>query len=275
MTPTSASADDAPRRGPTPRSIAWVDGRVVPARDATVPLTDDGFLRGDAVFDAALVRRGRTHAIDAHLARLRASAKAMGIRVPAIRQVITDLLLAWGEHDGSIKIVVTRNGTVRGLLTTPTWPETISLEVIEMPWRTVLSGVKTVSYAANQWAQRQALAAHADDALITQDAIAMELPTGAICWISDGVVHTPDPASLPILDSVTVRELAAITEVAFGVHPIADVLAADEVFVVSATRPILAVHAIGDSEFPAPGPVTTGLRTAFNAHIDATLDALT
>jgi hypothetical protein len=41
---------------PVGRPIAWVDGRVVPAGDATVPLTDDGFLRGDAIFEAVLVR---------------------------------------------------------------------------------------------------------------------------------------------------------------------------------------------------------------------------
>jgi branched-subunit amino acid aminotransferase/4-amino-4-deoxychorismate lyase len=57
-----------------------------------------------------------------------------------------------------------------------------------------------------------------------------------------------------------------------------DLRAADEVFVVSATRPTLPVHAvlIGDEELelPAPGPVTASLAAAFDEHIEATLDPL-
>lgn len=267
-------SEAARSRPATPRAIAWVDGRVVPASEATVPLTDDGFLRGDAVFDAMLVRRGRTHALDDHLARLRASAKAMGIRVPVVRQAILDLLLAWGEHDGALKLVVTRGGTLRGLVSPVSWPDSISLETVEMPWRTALSGVKTLSYAANQWALRQARDAHADDALIVDDGRLMELPSGAICLVLAGEVVTPDPGVLPVLDSVTVRHLATITDVRRATLTLADLDAADEVFVVSATRPVLPVHAVGDREYPAPGPVTADLHARFDEHIEATLDPL-
>lgn len=266
---------DVPRARPaSPRAIAWVDGRVVPASEATVPLTDDGFLRGDAVFDAILVRRGRTHALDDHLARLRASAKAMGIRVPVLRQVILDLLVAWGGHDGALKLVVTRGGVMRGLISPVSWPDSISLETVEMPWRSALSGVKTLSYAANQWALRQAREAHADDALIVDDGALMELPSGALCLVLDGEVVTPDPDQVPILDSVTVRRLADVADVRRSRLTVTDLDAATEVFVVSATRPVLAVHSVGEREYPAPGPVTAALRVRFDEHIEATLDPL-
>ncbi|HEX2028481.1 MAG TPA: aminotransferase class IV [Nitriliruptorales bacterium] len=180
-----------------PRPIAWVDGRVVPATEATVPLLDDGFLRGDAVFDAILVRRGRTHALE------------------------------------------------------------------------------PISYAANAWATRQARAQHADDALIVQDdGTVLELPTAAIVWVEDGALRAPDPGRLPILDSVTVAELRTVVDVQLGVHPLDQLLAASEVFVVSATRPVIPVHAIGDVEYPAPGAVTASVREAFLAHVDANLDPM-
>ncbi|MFP5308394.1 MAG: aminotransferase class IV [Actinomycetes bacterium] len=257
-----------------PRPIAWVDGRIVPADQATVPLLDDGVLRGDAVFDAMLVRRGRTHAADAHLARLRASAKALGIRVPVVRQAMTDLLAAWGEHDGAMKLIVTRSGTLRGLVQAVQWPASISLAVVDVPWRTAISGVKTLSYAANQWAQRQAQAAHADDALVATDGTVMELPTGALVVVRDGVLATPDPRLHPILDSVTVHELALVEPVERTILTVDDVRGADEVFVVSATRPVLPVHAIDDVELPAPGPVTADVAARFREHVDATLDPL-
>ncbi len=277
MDRTSAHPAGVDRRaGGTPRPIAWADGRILPATEATVPLTDDGFLRGDAVFEAVLVRQGRTHALEAHLARMRRSARALDMRLPVLRQVVGDLLAAWGERDGALRLIVTRDGTVRGLLETPTWPDTLALAVVDTPWRSALSGVKTLSYAANQWAIREAKAQDADDALVVDDGTALELPTGSIGIVVDGAVSTPDPARLPILDSVTMASLGEVVDIEPTVPTLDDVLAADELFVVSATRPVLPVHAVvaGDREIElaAPGPVTARLQAAFHEHVDATLD---
>ncbi len=259
-------------RDTAPRPIAWQDGRVLPAHEATVPLLDDGFLRGDAVFEAILVRRGRTHALKPHLARLRRSAEAVGIRVPVLRQVVADLLAAWGERDGALRLIVTRGGAVRGLLHQPVWPASVALHPVAIPWLTALSGVKTVSYAANTWATRQAQLALADEALIISEGVVHEAPTAAFVWIRDGSLHAPDWASLPILDSVTLAELRKVVDVRLGVYLLDTVLEAQEAFLLSASRPVLPVHAIGDVEFPAPGPVTVAAREALLAHIDATLD---
>lgn len=253
------------------RAIAWVDGRVLPASEATVPLLDDGFLRGDAVFDSILVRGGRTHAAERHLDRLRASARAVGIRVPVLRRTIADLLAAWGERDGALKLIVTRHGTVRGLVQAVSYPDSLALHAVHIPWRTALSGVKTLSYAANQYAARVARSAHADDALIVDEGIVQELPTGALCVVRGDEVLSPDPATQPILDSVTVRELDDLVGVTRTSLSLDEVLASEEVFVVSATRPILPVHAIDEVEFPQ-GSVTAELRQRFHAHIDANLD---
>lgn len=255
-----------------PRPLAWMNGRIVPASEATVPLLDDGFLRGDAVFDVALVRGGRTHALDDHLARLRRSAKALGIRVPVLRQVVTDLLAAWGDRDGSLRLVVTRDGIVRGVLQAATWPSTMALQPVDMPWRTALTGVKTLSYAANVWATRQAKAAQADDAIVVNGDIVLESPTAAIAWVKDEVLRAPDPDALPILDSITLAHLGRLVDVELGVHTLDELLDADEVFLLSATRPVMPVHAIDETTYPAPGPVTSEVHETFERHIDETLD---
>ena len=262
----------------TPRAIAWVDGRIMPAQDATVPLMDDGFLRGDAVFDAVLVRGGRTHALEPHLARLRSSAQALDMRVPVLRQVITDLLAAWGANDGTLKLIVTRDGTVRGMVISRTRPETMVLEMIDTPWRSALSGVKTLSYALNQWAIRAAQARGGDDALIVDDGQVLELPTGSICLVHDGVISSPDPTRLPILASVTVEALRSVVEVVPAMPTVQQAWEADELFVVSATRPVLPVHRLrsdGDEQdLTAPGPVTKDAAARFEAHIATSLDQL-
>ncbi len=272
VTPLHPTGDD-PRPPRTPRSIAWMDGRVVPADQATVPLLDDGVLRGDAVFDAMLVRSGRTHARERHLARLRASGRALGIRVPVVTRAIDDLLLAWGEHDGALKVVVTRSGLVRALLRPVQWPESLALSVVEAPWRTPLTGAKTLSYAVNQWATRTAREAEADDALVVDpDGRVCEVPTAAVVVVRDEVLRTPDPAAVPILSSVSIEVLREVTDVEPAVLTVEDVRAADEVWIVSATRPLLPVHALDDVAFPAPGPVAAQVTPALQDHITATLD---
>jgi branched-chain amino acid aminotransferase len=278
--PAATSGTDAssPRPvGDLAVPLAWSDGRILPAADATVPLLDDGFLRGDTVFEAILVRRGQTHALGDHLARMTRSAAVLDLSLPELRPVVAELLAAWGERDGVVRLYVTRGGAVRGLIGAMSWPPSIALAAVTIPWRTALSGVKSVSYAANQWALRQAVAAGADDALIVDHDLVHELPTGAVCLVRDGVLACPDPDRLPILDSVTVRHLGAVVDLQRTLFGLDDVRAADEVFVLSATRPVLPVHAVllGPDErrdLPAPGPVTARVATAFADHIAATLD---
>lgn len=283
QTPDAASREPsrarAPDPGPGPGPLAWADGRVLPADQATVRLTDDGFLRGDAVFEAVHVRGGRTHALERHLARLHRSAAAVELPIDdaEVREAIEQLRRSWGTKDGSIKVIVTRGGALRGLIGPTPWPPSISLGIVEMPWRTALSGVKTLSYAANQWALRQARTLGADDALIVDDGIVHELPTGAVVLIAGGICSTPDPDRLPILASVSVAALREVVEVRASEPSLDDLLAADEVLVLSATRPGLPVHALllADGrriELPAPGPVSDRLRRTLDDHIARTLD---
>jgi branched-chain amino acid aminotransferase len=257
-------------------ALAWMDGAIVPAAEATVPLLDDGVLRGDAVFEAMLVRGGRTHARDRHLARLQRSADALDLELPPVRDVLADLLAAWGDDDGALRLIVMRGGTVRAIVGRVSWPASIALAAVEMPWRTAISGVKTLSYATNQWALRRAKQDGGDDALIVDGGVVHELPTGAVCLVHDGRVSTPDPDRLPILRSVTVECLGEVVPIERTVPRRDDLRQADEVFVLSATRPILPVHALlVDGErfaLPAGGPVTTQLKAAFDAAIAASLD---
>jgi branched-chain amino acid aminotransferase len=273
------AAAQHPEVGDVPVALAWADGRVLPAAEATVPLADDGFLRGDAVFESMLVRGGRTHALELHLARMHRSAATLELTLDeaGLRRAIGDLLAAWGRHDGAVRVITTRGGVVRGIIGPAQWPPSIALAVVDAPWRTAISGVKTLSYAANQWAIRQARALGADDALIVDDRVVHELPTGALVLVHDEVCSTPDPSRLPILASVSVAILQQLVEVTPTIPGLDRLLAADELVVLSATRPCLPVHALHlpDGrlvELPAPGPVTTRLRATLEAHIASTLD---
>lgn len=264
--------EETPR---APTALAWADGRVLPAERATVPFLDDGFQRGDAIFETMLVRHGRTHASEAHLDRLRLSGRITGIRVPTVLPVIRDLLAAWGEHDGALKVIVSRSGLLRGLLVPRREPQPLNLAALLVPWETGISGSKTLSYGPNQWATHEAQRREADDALIVDvEGHVLELPTAAVCIGTDGRFLTPDPEQLPILDSVTVRTFGEVRTVERAVLTLDEVLTADEVFVLSATRLGVPVRSIDDREWDAPGPIAKAVAEDLARHVDEHLDPL-
>ncbi len=71
---------------------------------------------------------------------------------------------------------------------------------------------------------------------------------------------------------MTLDEVRRVREVDAATLTLDDVRAADEVLIVSATRPVIGVHAVDDVEFDAPGPVTATIAADLSAHVDATLD---
>jgi branched-chain amino acid aminotransferase len=60
--------------------LAILDGTVSDASEARIPVSDDGFLRGDGVFEVIRLYGGRPFALDDHLARLGNS--AANLRLP-------------------------------------------------------------------------------------------------------------------------------------------------------------------------------------------------
>ena len=55
-------------------SLASVDGEIMPVAEATIPITDEGLIRGDGAFEVIRVYDGTPFALEEHLARLGRSA---------------------------------------------------------------------------------------------------------------------------------------------------------------------------------------------------------
>ncbi|MEU4839313.1 aminodeoxychorismate lyase [Nocardia testacea] len=94
------------------RVLVTLDGEV---RDADEPLLyadDIGVLRGDGIFETALVRGGTVCALDFHLARLRRSAQALDLPEPDLarwRSATETAAKEWGsEEEGVMRLVLTR-----------------------------------------------------------------------------------------------------------------------------------------------------------------------
>jgi branched-chain amino acid aminotransferase len=261
----------------TIEELASVDGRITATTEATISLPDDGLYRGDGVFEVIRLYAGRPFALAPHLDRIERSAAAIELPVDreAIETELNPLLARVEGEDGQLRIVLTRAGR-RILLTEPLpgWEETLSLATVTYSPSVILTGVKSISYAANMQATRIANGRGADEALLVNPSgIVLEAPTSTIFWMGeDGRYRTPS-LEVGILESITRAKLVAELDVTEGAYELDDLLAATEAFLASTTREVHGVSRIDERSFTAPGPGTLAAQEAFTAVVDRELAA--
>jgi branched-chain amino acid aminotransferase len=245
--------------------LACLDGRTSAAAEASVPVVDEGFLRGDGVFEVIRVYDGRPYAFADHLDRLERSAAnlRLGWEVPRpqLETEAGELLEQRGGSgfDGALRIVLTRGGR-RLLLTEQVAPQppggTRTCFVTFAPTR-ILDGVKSLSYAANMLAGRLARERGFDEALlVTPHGRVLEAPTASVFWVDQrGELCTP-PLEDHILASITRRRLMVLTGARECPATADDLLGAREAFLASTLREVGPVSAIEDRELAVPGERT-------------------
>ena len=240
--------------------IASVNGVVSDPADAHIPVTDEGLLRGDGVFEVIRVYGGRPFAMDEHLQRMSNSAANLRLEIDlgAVQGDIDAVLLQAGPVDAAIRTLVTRGGNRVVLLEElKDLPDTLALAPITYSPTRVLDGVKSLSYAANMLASRLAREQGADEALlITPHGRVLEGPTTALFYALDAErVYTP-PLDEHILDSITRRHVIAVTGATERTTSTDDLDDFTEAFLASTLREVHPIHRIGERELPAPGPLT-------------------
>ena len=257
-------------------SLASIDGAITPAADALIPVTDDGLIRGDGVFEVIRVYDGVPFELDAHLRRLQRSGQGIRLDVDAetVRADVTRLLAEAGTgpaHE-AVRIMLTRGGR-RIVITEPlheTPPQARLKSITYSPTR-VLDGIKSLSYAANMLCSRLAREQGYDEALmVTPHGHVLEAPTSSLFYVTGGELYTP-PLAEHVLASIT---RAIVIEVAGGSEravTLTELNGADEVFLASTIREVQPVVLVDDAPFPADGPVTAQVASAVQAHIGAVL----
>jgi len=258
--------------------LASVDGRVTPASEAVIPVTDEGLLRGDGVFEVCRVYAGRAFALEDHYARIRRSAD--GLRLPvdldALRPEVEALLAEAGEVEGLLRIVLTRGGRRVVLIETlPDRAASARVATVTFSPTRVLDTLKTLSYAANMLAGRLAKEQGADEALfVTPHGRVLEGPTWTFFWAAGRRLMTP-PLEERILPSITRDRLLRVCEVQERITTLDDLAGADEAFMVSTVREVMPITAIDGRALPsAPGPVTQAAADALRQHVERELAAL-
>jgi 4-amino-4-deoxychorismate lyase len=263
--------------------VLAVLGQGVIAPSTPVARADDtGLTRGDGCFEGLRIRRipggYELDSFDAHLARMTRSAASLGIPFDegAWRQLVAALGDAWLDRqpdrlEAAVKLVLTRgvpeDPTPTGFATAGAMPEGTGdrrrngIDIVTLargyasdsftdaPW--LLGGVKTLSYAINMAAQREAARRGVHEPLfVSLDGRLLEAPTASVVWASGRTLHTvDDTAANGILHSITVDELferAPKEDLATvsGAGTVADLLAADLVMLVSSVVGPLRVRSI-------------------------------
>jgi branched-chain amino acid aminotransferase len=255
--------------------LAILDGDVMDVAQAQIPVTDEGLLRGDGVFEVVHLYGGRPFALEEHLERMGRSAAALRLPfdIDAVRDDVEKLLEMSEPADGGLRLLVTRSGRRIGIVEDlHLLPDTAALATITYAPTRVLDGVKSLSYAANMLASRLAREQGADEALlVTPHGRVLEGPTTSFFYVLDGALYTP-PLEDRILDSITRRALFAVTDASERITTLDDLRSVSEAFLASSAREVQPVHAIDDIAIPAaPGPVSVDAAERVRAYIEARL----
>jgi 4-amino-4-deoxychorismate lyase len=205
--------------------LAVLGRGLVDPETPVVRADDPGVTRGDGCFEGCRVLDGEVDKLDLHLARMSRSAAALEIPFDPAEwsELIGQAVAAW-PHAGeaAMKLLLTRGPT--GFVSIgplpPDYPRqrrdglrviTLSRGVtadafVDAPW--LLGGVKSLSYAVNMAAQREAVRRGADDVLfVSTDGIVLEAPTGSLVWSVGSTLRTTPVGATGILPGTTQRRL--------------------------------------------------------------------
>jgi branched-subunit amino acid aminotransferase/4-amino-4-deoxychorismate lyase len=244
---------------------------------------DEGFLRGRAVFETVRVYGGTPFRLDAHLARLTASAERVGLPAPDVEGLgaaAADAIAVGGEPDATLRLLWTsgREGSAAptGLALVSSLPRgldelrTRGLRLATVPWFPgALAGAKSTSYAENMAAVDEAVRRGADDALLVgPDGAVLEAPTSNV-WFREGDRLLTPSLALPLLAGVTRAALLELApqagyDVEEGTFELGRLLDSDEVFLTSSVREVMPAASI-DGRALELGPAATELQRALRA----------
>lgn len=259
------------------------------ALDPAAPALTVGELstqRGDGVFESIGVVDGHPQEVAAHLDRLAHSARLCDLPAPNLAQWREAVELAaapCGPGESVIKLILSR-GVEHGPAPTAwvtaaeasdfTRARSAGIRVVTLdrgypldvparaPW--LLLGAKTLSYAVNMAALREARRRGADDAIfLTTDGFVLEAPTASLILRRGGTFVTPAPTAgilhgttqLSLFGHLEARGFAALYETV----PAASLATADAAWLVSSVRMAAPITAIDDVPLAQDAAFTASL----------------
>jgi len=263
-------------------STIYLNGRFVPAEQATISVMDRGFLFGDSVYEVIPVFGGRCFRLAEHLARLDYSLRETRIAAPmdhaAWTALLERLIELHGGGDQSVYLQVTRGvyaqrehafpgeqaptvlAMTRPLAAAPSLPEPVACITLEdIRWSRC--DIKTTSLLGNVLMTQQALEAGADEAILLRDGCVWEGASSNVFAVLGEVLYTA-PKGHHILGGIT-RDLVVELARQHGLDcreqalDAAELARADEIWLSSSARELTPVTRLNGRPVGAgvPGPL--------------------
>ena len=261
----------------------FLNGKLLPIAEARVPVLDRGFIFGDGIYELVPVYSRVPFRLEEHLARLERSLAAVKIRNPYSRAQwrahIYALIDAQAFEDQGVYFQVTRGVAKRDHAFPKDAEPTVFMmanPLVNPPAAQVESGATAVSAQDNRWLrcdiksislignvllrQHSAEAGAAETILFRGDVLT-EASASNVFLVKRGVIVSP-PKNELILPGVTydvVVELAQANAMACEFREVkeAEVRAADELWVTSSSKEVLAIVSLDGKPIGEgrPGPV--------------------
>ena len=273
----------------------WMDGKMVPWRDARVHVLTHGMHYASCVFEGVRAYGGKIFKLREHSERLIQSAKLLGFTIPysleQLEQAQRDIIAKQNIQNGYLRPVAWRGSEMMAISAQKTtihvaiaaweWPSYFSKEAKERGLKLQISKwarpapnmAPTASKAAGLYmictlSKHAAEDAGFDDAMMLDYRGYIAEATGAnMFFVMNGELHTPTPDCF--LDGITrrtVMELArkrGIKVVERHIKP-EELTKATEVFLVGTAAEVTPIGVIGEQKFTV-GAITKQLMEDYSA----------
>lgn len=259
----------------------WINGE----QKTQIDVRDRGFAYGDGLFETVQISHGRPQLMQQHIARMRNGAARLGFPGSAVDLLLEELAALSLPADGVLKLTLSRGVGGRGygyaadmeasrvimLGPKPVYgkqtEEGITLRVCDtrLGVNPALAGIKHLNrleqvLARNEWSDP----AINEGIVLDYDGFVVEGTMSNLFWVKDSVLYTPSlercGVAGVIRDFLIEKFTADGRRVEIGLYPLADVIAADEIFVCNSLVDIWPVKQLDSNHYPI-GPVAKAART--------------
>lgn len=274
--------------------IVHLNGCLLPLEEAKISVLDRGFIYGDGAYELVPVYRREPFRLAQHLARLQHSLDGIRLANPhgnaEWERLIREIVAAQDFEDQGVYLQVTR-GVARRDHAFPTGVAptvfmmsnplpTPSAEQVERGVAVVTAednrwhrcDLKTISLVGNVLLRQLAADAGAVETVLFRDGFLTEASASNVLVVIDGVIVAPpkDNLILPGITYDATSEFAREAGLPFRTRPVAraEALAADEMWLTSSTKEVLAVTILDGRPFGGgvPGPVFRRVHALYQRH---------